>query len=44
MAWKYDKSSGDIIVNGFENGIADSPYEGMSDIRNANIISIAEEA
>lgn len=44
MAYKFDKSTGDIIVYGFEQGIADSPYEGISDIRNANLISVPGEA
>jgi hypothetical protein len=44
MAYKQDKSTGDIIVNGFEKGIADSPYEGISDCRNINLISIPKEA
>lgn len=44
MAYKLDKSTGDVIIYGWENGIADSPYEGISDIRNANLISIPKEA
>lgn len=44
MAYKFDKSTNDIIINGWENGIADSPYDGISDIRNINLISIPKEA
>lgn len=39
----YDKS-GDIIINGWEQGIAIDPYQGISDIRNINLISIPKEA
>jgi hypothetical protein len=43
MAYRIEKGSGDIVITGFENGIADSPYEGISDMRNINIISIPKE-
>lgn len=43
MAYTQDKS-GTIIVNGFQNGIADSPFDGISDMRNVNLISIPGEA
>lgn len=33
-----------IVFSGFENGIADDPYSGISDMRNVNIISIPGEA
>lgn len=35
---------GTILINGFAQGIADSPYDGISDLRNVNIISIPGEA
>jgi hypothetical protein len=34
----------DIVINGFEGGIADSPYQGISDMRGANITTIPGEA
>ena len=42
MAYKQDKS-GEIIINGFEQGIADSPELGLGDIRSANITSVPGE-
>lgn len=44
MSYSLDKSTGDIIIKGFENGIADNPYQGISDIRNINLISVPTEA
>ena len=38
------QSDGTIIINGFENGIADDPSKGLADMRNVNIISIPGEA
>lgn len=43
MSYTIDKS-GDVIISGWENGIADSPYLGISDIKNLNLISIPKEA
>jgi len=43
MAYTQQKD-GTIVVNGFENGIADNPFDGISDIRNVNLISIPKEA
>lgn len=40
---QYDKSTGDYVIKGFEAGIADDPYAGISDIRNINLISIPKE-
>lgn len=34
----------DIVINGFEGGIADSPYQGIADMRGANITTIPGEA
>lgn len=34
----------EIVINGFENGIADSPYEGIADMRNVNIITAPKQA
>jgi hypothetical protein len=40
----YTIEGRDIVINGFENGIADAPEAGISDMRNMNIISIPKEA
>lgn len=37
MAYELDKSTGDIVVNGFEQGIQASPHKGIANIQNANI-------
>lgn len=34
----------DIVIDGWEKGIAPSPYDGIADIRNVNVISIPHEA
>lgn len=43
MAYKQEKD-GTIIIKGFEKGVSDDPYTGISDIRNINLISIPTEA
>lgn len=40
----YRLSGKDIIISGFEEGIAESPHKGLSDMRNVNIVSIPGEA
>lgn len=42
MAYRLEDR--DIIIDGFENGIADSPYSGIADMRGLNIVSIPGEA
>ena len=42
MAISYEDN--DIVINGFERGIADDPYEGISNLINANLISVPKEA
>lgn len=37
MAYQLDNKTGDIVISGFEYGIADSPYEGLMSIKNFNI-------
>lgn len=44
MAYSVDQTSGDLIIGGFQNGIADDPYSGLTDLRNVNIISTPGEA
>lgn len=42
MSYKIDGK--DIVISGFEKGISDSPYTGLSDMRNVDIISVPGEA
>lgn len=48
MAWKIQKNiltaKPEIVIDGFENGIADSPYEGIADMRNVNITTAPKQA
>lgn len=44
MAFRFDNFDQSIVIDGFEDGIADSPYAGISDMRNVNIISVPGEA
>lgn len=44
MAYHFDPYDNSIVVDGFEEGIADSPHQGISDMRNVNIVSIPGEA
>jgi len=44
MAYSIDPINGDIVIQGFQAGIADSPYTGISDLRNVNIVSTPGEA
>lgn len=37
----YDNS---IVIDGFEKGIADSPFDGIANMRNCNIVSVPGEA
>ena len=41
MAHRFEENS--IIIDGFENGIGDSPYSGFTDMRNAEIVQEAGE-
>ena len=43
MSYNIDKK-GDVLINGWEKGISDDPYSGISDIRNMNLISVPKEA
>lgn len=43
MAYRYEKNYGggtDIVIDGWDKGIAQSPYLGISDVRNVNINDI----
>ncbi len=44
MAYHFDETSGDIIIDSFQNGIGASPYQGLTDMRNINITSVPGEA
>lgn len=37
MAYRYEKETGDLVFEGFEQGIAPSPHKGIANIQNANI-------
>ncbi len=40
MAFKYEKNANgeqDLVIDGFEKGIADSPFYGISNIKNLNV-------
>lgn len=43
MAYTVD-SNGDLIIGGFQAGIGDSPYSGLSDARSVNLVSVPGEA
>jgi hypothetical protein len=42
MSYQIEEN-GDIVINGWEKGISDDPYTGISDMRGVNIISIPGE-
>ena len=44
MSYSIDGATGDLVIAGFEKGIADSPYDGLVDLKNININSIPGEA
>ena len=37
MSYRYEKSTGDIVIEGFENGISPSPHKGLANLQNVNI-------
>lgn len=39
----YHQEGSELVIDGFEKGIADNPFAGLSDIRNANLISTPGE-
>lgn len=43
MAYRTD-INGDIIIDGFANGIGSDPYSGLTDLKSVNPISVANEA
>ncbi len=44
MAYRYDQYDSSLVIDGFQNGVADSPFDGLADIRNMNVISVPGEA
>lgn len=38
MAWRQEQS-GDIVIDGWENGIGKTPFDGLTDVRNVDILS-----
>ena len=42
--YAFDSYDNSIVISGWENGIADSPYEGISNLQNINIASVPGEA
>lgn len=36
MSYRFDQLSSEIVIDGFENGIAPSPYKGIANMRNMN--------
>lgn len=43
MAVRVEKETGDIVIDGFEKGIAASPHAGLANIQNANIATQSGE-
>lgn len=43
MAYKYEKGTGDIIISGWEKGIAPSPHNGLGDLKCLNISTMPNE-
>src|SRR5580698_245684 len=44
MSYTSDNTNGDLVISGFDAGIGDSPYTGITDERNVNITSVPSEA
>lgn len=44
MAYHFDNWDNALVIDGWEKGIADSELQGISDMRNVNIISVPGEA
>lgn len=42
--YHFDSYDNSLVIDGWEKGIADSPFNGIADMRNANIISVPGEA
>lgn len=44
MAYRFDLYDKSLVIDGFQNGIADSPFSGISDLKNVNLTSVPGEA
>lgn len=44
MSYAIDSSTGDLVIGGFSQGIGDTPYSGLTDMKSVNPISIPGEA
>lgn len=44
MAYRFDNYDNALVIDGWENGIAQDPYEGISNLQNINITSVPGEA
>ena len=44
MAYTIDQVSGDIVIGGFDQGIGDSPYSGLTDMRSVDPTGLPGEA
>lgn len=44
MSYSIDPSAGDLVIGGFDRGIGQTPYSGITDMKSVNPISIPGEA
>lgn len=44
MAYHIDKENGDLVIDGFDAGMADAPEKGIAFMRNINLVSAPGEA
>jgi hypothetical protein len=44
MSYRTEKSTDDLIIEGFENGISPSPHKGLANLQNVNISTETGEA
>lgn len=41
--YQIDPTTGDIVINGFENGVSDDPYSGIANMVNCNVVTVPKE-
>ncbi len=44
MAYRFDYYDNSLVIDGWENGIAQDPYEGIANLQNVNITTVPGEA
>lgn len=44
MSYHFDPYDNSLVIDGFERGIADSPFSGIANMRNVNVVSVPGEA